>query len=210
MEEETLEAQTTEEESRFDYKKLFTQQYDLMKRIKKICPKMDNNSGIYFYIRTDENGGKHCYIGKAVHLLKRSASHFRGWNQRIDVSLKKRGLWSEDNPYGWKLNFLHFPEDKLDEKENYYIKKYQLAGYEMYNIESGGTMGKEDINERKSTKGFRDGIAQGKKTLAKELLHIIETHLVITLKKDTKTSQKALQKFYSLLNPKKEEETTEN
>lgn len=199
MEEKELNL-TAEDEKKLHYKKIFTQQYDLIKRIKKICPSMDHQSGIYFYIRVDENGGKHAYIGKAVDLLKRTASHLRGWNQRIDGSLKKRGLYGKDNPYGWKLNFLHFPENKLDEKEHYYIKKYQVAGYEMYNIESGGNVGKEDINERKLGKGYYDGIERGIEKTRKEIAHWFDLHLEYSIKgKPTVNKQKAFDKFTKFL-----------
>ena len=97
------------------------------------------------------------------------------------------------------MHFLTFPESELNEKEQYYIQKYANAGYQLRNVESGGNLGKTDIGERKPAKKYFDGVEQGKKTLAKELKHIIDTHLVISLKKDTKISQKALEKFYSLL-----------
>lgn len=183
-----------------DYKKVFTQEYDLIKQIKKICPEMDHKSGIYFYIRVDAEGGKHAYIGQAVDLLKRTASHLRGWNQRIDGSLKKRGLWSENNPYGWKLNFLHFPEEQLNEQEKYFIDKYKNAGYEMYNVESGGNFGKEDINERKPARGYHDGLKQQKKNIQKQLSHWFETSLEVSIKgKPNKNKEKALEKFLNFL-----------
>ena len=127
------------------------------------------------------------------------ADHLQGYTQHIDRSFKKHGLWSEENHTGWTINFLEFPESELNEKEQYYIQKYANAGYQLRNVESGGNLGKTDIGERKPTKKYFDGVEQGKKTLAKELKHIIDTHLVISLKKDTKISQKALEKFYSLL-----------
>ena len=91
-----------------------------IQRLKKLNPGIDNKSGIYFLTRNEP----HIYIGQAKHLDERLASHLSGYEQHIDRSLKAHGLYSEDNPYGYKVNFLHYPESKLDEMEQYYIQKY--------------------------------------------------------------------------------------
>ena len=192
-----------------DYRKLFGVQKELERQLKKLCPDLDHKSGIYFWIRKEE--GKNCaYIGKAVDLMKRSVSHLQGNKQRIDGSLKKRGLYSADNTLGWQLFFLHFPEAQLDEKERYFIEKYRSAGYEMYNLENGGTDGKTMIGERKGPMGYRDGIKRGKTTLKKELNEIIDKYLVISVKKDNKLSQRMLEKFFKLLKIEEKEEGEEN
>lgn len=181
-----------------NYRQLYAIKKANKERILKVCPNCPNTSGIYFLLR-EENGFKFGYIGKAKHLLERLADHLSGRKQWIDRSLYKHGLHSNSNPYGYRVHYIEFAEDLLDEKEQYYIKQYANAGYQLRNVESGGTLGKTDIGERKPAKKYFDGVEQGKKTLAKELKHIIDTHLVISLKKDTKISQKALEKFYSLL-----------
>ena len=181
-----------------NYRRLFAIQKNIGETLKKACPDISTNSGIYFYIREDFKG-KHAYIGKASNLLERNISHLQGYQQRIDVSLKKRGFYSPDNLGGWKLNVLCFPKNQLDKAEQYYIDLYKRNGYDLYNIESGGNLGKTDINERKLGKGYYDGIAQGKKKLKEELNYIIDKYLVITLKKENKLSQKALEKFNRLL-----------
>lgn len=192
-----------------NYRNLFKVQSDLEKQLKQLCPDLDHKSGIYFWIRKEE--GKNCaYIGKAKDLMKRSVSHLQGNKQRLDGSLKKRGLYSKDNTLGWQLFFLHFPEDQLDEKEQYFIDKYRNAGYEMYNIESGGTDGKTIIGDRKGPMGYRDGIKRGKTTLKKELNEIIDKYLVISVKKDNKLSQRMLEKFFKLLKIEEKEEGEEN
>lgn len=189
-----------------DYRKLFGVQKALEKQLKQLCPDIDNKSGIYFWIRKEE--GKNCaYIGKAKDLLKRNVSHLQGNQQRIDGSLKKRGLYSNDNTLGWQLFFLHYPVEELDKQEQYFIDKYRNAGYEMYNVESGGTDGKTIIGDRKAPKNYRDGLYQGRENLRKELKHIIDLHLNISLKKESKVSQKALEKFWKLLEKPKKEET---
>ncbi len=181
-----------------NYKQLFAIKKKLESQILKACPNMDHKSGIYFYTRTDENG-KYCYIGQAVDLLNRSVSHLQGY-QHIDLSLRKRGFKSKDNDNGWELNFLHFPEYMLDDRESFYIKAYQDAGYEVYNIESGGSNGKTMINERKPSKTYKDGLAQGKKIVARELKEIIDKYLNISLKNESRYAKNGLDKFWKIIN----------
>ena len=172
------------------------------KRLLKINPKLDDKSGIYFLTREDEDGIRYAYVGQAKHILKRLAQHLVGY-QHIDLSMKKHGLYSEDNPYGWKIGFLHYPENSLDEMEQKYILQYAMSGYQMRNKTSGSQgEGKRKIDEYRSHKGYYDGLSQGRKNLAKELSHIIDKHLVVSLKPEkvnNKVSQKALDKFNSLL-----------
>lgn len=180
-----------------NYRKIYARKAECERRIKEVCPDCPNTSGIYFILR-EEDGFRYGYIGKARHLLERLGQHLIGY-QHIDLSIKKHGLWSEENPTGYKIHFLQFPESELDEKERYFIQRYANAGWQMRNVESGGTNGKTDIADRRPPRGYWDGIDQGEKRLARELKHIIDTHLVISLKKQTKTAQKALEKFYALL-----------
>lgn len=117
------------------------------KRLLEVNESLDDGSGIYFLTRTDENGIKYAYIGQAKHILARLAQHLVGY-QHIDLSLKSHGLYSVDNIYGWKIGFLHFPLEKLDEKEQYYIKQYAVNGYQLRNKTGGGQgKGKEKIDE---------------------------------------------------------------
>ena len=85
-------------------------------KLLKLNPKLDDRSGIYFLTRVDENGIRYFYIGQAVRILQRMCSHMVGY-QHIDLSIKKRGLYSENNPYGWQVNFLHYPEPEFDKWE---------------------------------------------------------------------------------------------
>lgn len=176
------------------------------KRLLKINPKLNDKSGIYFLLREDENGFKFAYVGQAKSVLQRLASHLVGYEQHIDLSLRKHKLYSEDNPYGWRVEFLNFPESQLDEKEKYYIKLYADNGYQLRNVSIGGQGGNRDsgsIGERKAPKGYLQGVQQGRKNLARELSHIIEKHLVVTIREDkqgNKVSQKQLDKFMELIN----------
>ena len=175
-------------------------------RLLKLNPKLNDSGGIYFLLREDENGFKYAYIGQSREsngILTRLAQHMSGYTQHIDRSLKKHKLYSEDNPYGWRVEFLNFPDSQLDEREQYYIKQYALAGYQLRNVSLGGqSSGRNMINDTKPAKGYRDGVKYGRMSLAKELLHIIDLHLTVKLKEgkeNNKVSQKALEKFWDLL-----------
>lgn len=172
------------------------------KSLLNLNPKLNDNSGIYFLTREDEDGIKYSYVGQALHVLTRLAQHMVGYTQHIDLSIKKHKLYSEKNPFGWKVEFTSVEEDKLDEMERYYIIWYAKHGYQSRNKDTGGGKGKQEIGERKSPKGYRDGIKQGKKTMAREITHIIDKHLLVELrpdKKNNKVSQKAFEKFKSII-----------
>lgn len=165
-------------------------------------PTLTDESGIYVLTREDEQGIKYAYVGQAKHILTRLAQHLVGY-QHIDLSLKKHGLASNDKPYGWKVGSLQFPISELDEMEQYYIKAYAERGYQLRNKTAGGQgKGKVQIDEYKAPKGYRDGLLQGKKILARELSHIADKHLEIRLREDKKTNKvsiKALEKFKTLI-----------
>lgn len=169
-----------------------------------INPKLDDESGIYFLAREDEQGFRYAYVGQAVHILTRLAQHLSGYDQHIDRSLKKHGLYSEDNPYGWKVNFKHYSIARLDEMEQLWIKRYADKGYQLRNKTSGSQgEGKTQIADYRPHKGYRDGIRQGRINLARELSSIAEKHLKIELrddKKNNKISQRQFEKFKELLN----------
>lgn len=176
------------------------------KRLLKLNPKLNDKSGIYFLLREDENGFKYAYIGQSVGIITRLASHMSGYEQHIDKSLKAHKLYDkEKNPYGWRVEFLNFPESQLDEKEKYYIKLYADKGYQLRNVSLGGqgeNRASGSIGERKAPKGYMQGIQQGKKALARELSSIAEKHLKIELREDkanNKVSQKQYEKFMDLL-----------
>ena len=186
-----------------NFRKAKAIEYKNKKRLLEVNPNLDDKSGIYFLTRVDEDGINYFYIGQAKHILTRLAQHLVNF-QHIDLSLKKRGLYSNKNPYGWKIGFLHYPISELDKWEQHWILEYTKKGYQCrYNKTSGGQGdGKEKINEFKPAKGYYDGLAQGRKNLAKELSHIIDKHLIVSLrpeKANNKVSQKALEKFNGLL-----------
>lgn len=187
----------------FNYRQVKAIERQNKERILRTNPYVDENSGIYFLTREDENGIRYAYIGQAKHLLSRLADHLKGY-QHIDLSLKKHGLYSTKNFYGWKIGFEHFELEELDAKEQFYIREYAGLGYQLRNKTAGGQgAGKQQIDEYKPAKTYRDGLKQGKKSLAKELSTIIEKHLEISLKQSktgNKISMKQLEKFWELLN----------
>ena len=187
---------------KLNYKQIYAKKSERENRIKKICPNIPYSSGIYIFYRDDESGLKMCYCGQAVSLCERCASHLAEYDH-IGLSLKKRGFYNADNPYGWKLTFYPCHKSELDEREKQTIKQCADKGFQLYNVTAGGQgKGKTQIGEYKSPKGYRDGIKQGRKNLASELSHIIDTHLSVTLKPEksnNKVSIRAFEKFWELL-----------
>ena len=186
-----------------NYKQIFAIQESYKKKIKQMYPDIDDKSGIYFLTRTDENGIKYFYIGQAKKILSRIAQHMTGY-QHIDLSLKKRGWYSDDNPAGWELGFIHYPIEELDEQEKYWILEYTKNGYQArYNKTAGGQgAGKEKINEYRPAKGYRDGLEQGRINASKEVANLFEKHLNYSKKSDkpNKNQDKAIVKFEEFLN----------
>lgn len=135
-------------------------------------------------------------------MLERCASHL-GEYDHIALSLKKHGFYSDDNPYGWKLDFKICPKSELDEKEVATIKQFADKGFQMYNVTAGSQgQGKLVTGQYKQPKTYTQGIHQGKKVLASELSSIAEKHLKIEIrddKKHNKLSQKQYEKFMDLL-----------
>lgn len=172
----------------------------------KLNPNLNDNSGVYILRRVDEDGFKFGYAGQAKHILTRLCQHSAGHQQHIDLSLKKHGLYSENNPYGWTVICENFPEASLDRAEQFYIRWLADQGYQLRN-KTGGSQGagKKQIDEYRPAKGYYDGLKQGKKSLARELSHIIDTHLQVSLKPEkqsNKVSIRAFERFQNLIDEK--------
>lgn len=137
---------------------------------------LTENPGIYILtragkVRKDGTCSRYAYIGQAKNILQRLASHFMGFEQRIDVSLKTRALWSQPNPYGWRITVEYCSVEELNQKEREIIAQYQNdPEFELYNITSGGQdEGKEDINERKESRKYNEGLKNGYDKCKKEV-----------------------------------------
>lgn len=193
-----------------NYRQKLAIENNYKKKLLQIDPTLNDNSGIYFLTREDENGFKYAYIGQAKHILSRLAQHFTGY-QHIDCSIKNHGMYSSNNPEGWKVNHLEYPESELDDMEQYYIKQYADNGYQLRNKTGGGQgKGKIQIDEYRPTKGYRDGLIQGRKNASKEVARLFEKHLNYSKKSDkpNKNQDKALLKFEEFLNFYKEQKDT--
>ena len=176
-------------------------------KILAVC-NVPNESGIYILTR-EEDGFKYAYIGQAKHMLQRLAGHLTGF-QHIDLSIKKHGFKTDENPHGWDIKYLCYPESKLDDMEQYYIKGYALEGYQLRNKTAGGQgEGKSGIAEFKPAKGYYDGKKQGREDARKFVKHLFDLHLNAVCKKDGNKNQlKALEKFNDFLEGEKDDNTT--
>ena len=87
--------------------------------------------------------------------------------------------------------------------EQYYIKLYASKGYQLRNVSLGGQgEGRNMINDTKPARGYRDGVAQGRRSMARDISSIIDKHLTVQLKPNkqyNKVSQRAFEKFKGLL-----------
>lgn len=182
-----------------NYKQIFAKKARLKEQWLKLNPRLEDRSGIYILTR-EENGFKYGYVGQAVKVLSRLVSHSEGYNQHIDLSLKKHKLWKRDNPTGWKVEVFYCPEKDLDKEEMNFTKELANQGFQLRNKTGGSQgVGKFGINDNKSPKGYRDGLLDGEKRLKKKLNELIAKYLVVTTKKDGKLAQNALDKFNLLL-----------
>lgn len=175
-------------------------------KLVQLFPTLNDESGIYFLTRVDENEIKYAYIGQAKHVLSRLAQHCVGY-QHVDLSIKKHGWYSEQNVNGWKVKFANYPLNELDHTEQYFIKKYAEDGFQLRNKTAGGQgNGKVQIDEYRPAKTYRDGLKQGYKNASKEIAHLFALHLNVLTKcdKPNKNAQKALEKFNEFLNYYKE------
>lgn len=181
-----------------EIKQIMAIDYNNKKKLKSMYPNLTDECGIYILSRI-EDGIKYAYVGQAKHILTRIAQHMRGY-QHIDLSIKKHGWYSKDNPAGYRIVVKKCGESELDSQEQFYIKECAKAGYQLRNKTAGGQgAGKTQIDAFRPAKGYYDGLRQGANNVRKELNHIIDRYLVIATRKNNKSSQKALEKFKKLL-----------
>ncbi|MBE7092733.1 MAG: GIY-YIG nuclease family protein [Clostridiales bacterium] len=181
-----------------NYKQIYAIKQQNQKRILMACPGCPERSGIYMLTR-EENGFKYGYVGQAKNILGRLADHLNGY-QHIDLSLKKHGLYSAENPTGWKIDFMRFDSD-LDAQEQYYIKLYADKGYQMRNKTVGGQgQGKTGLDNSKAPKGYYDGLKQGYKNAQRDVIKWMK-HLNVRIKsnKPNKIQEKALNKLLEFI-----------
>ena len=180
-------------------------------RLLELNPRLTDKSGIYFLTR-EADGIKYGYVGQAKHILTRLAQHLVGF-QHIDISLKKHGLYSPENPSGWKVKFGEFPEEELDELERHYIVTYANQGYQLrYNHTTGGQDGaKRAMGEGASTRGYRDGLEQGYTNARKFVSKLFDKNLSFQIKGAfTKNKAKAFERFLEFITIESESEEQED
>lgn len=188
-----------------NYRKIYAMRKQNEEKILRLCPEAKQASGIYCFYRIDENNFRFCYVGQASkdNLLSRCASHLEGYKQHIDLSIRKYGLYDEEkNPYGYKLMVLCYClAEECDEKEQLYIRQYADDGWQLKNVEIGGKSGKTDMNERKPSKGYREGVQQGYNNARKDVAKLFEKNLTYSINgKPGKRNQAAYDKFTEFLN----------
>lgn len=193
-----------------DYRQIKAIEKKNKERILAVRPSTPETSGIYVLHR-EEDGFKYGYVGQAKHLLTRLAQHLSGY-QHIDLSIKKHGLYSKENPCGWKISCAQYPETDLDAKEQEWIRYLASKGYQMRNKTSGSQgKGKHGIADNKPAKGYYDGLAQGYKNARKFVANLFDKHLQYSKKSDkpNKLQDKAVEKFEDFLRWEESEVDTE-
>lgn len=169
-------------------------------RILAVNSSVPETSGIYILYR-EENGIRFAYVGQAKHLLTRLAQHLSGY-QHIDLSLKKHGLYSDENLSGYHISFNEHPENLLNDKEQEWIVYLASKGYQLRNKTTGSQgEGKRGLDNQKAPKGYYDGKKQGYLDARKYVANLFEKHLQYSQKSDkpNKNQEKALEKFKAFL-----------
>lgn len=192
------------EKKEVNYKAVFDKMDKLKAQIKTICPNAKDQSGIYVFTR-ESNGFRFAYVGQSVSVLTRLAQHLDGYSkpnaQHIDLSLKKRGLYSQENKGGWRVGCLYFENALLNEKEKHYIHLYANAGFQLYNKTSGSQDNtKFGISQNKDNRGYREGVADGEKRLVKRIKELFDKYLDYGVKEPSnKVKERKLKEFEELL-----------
>ena len=183
-----------------DYKQIKAIEYKNKQRLLQEFPNLTEDSGIYILTRL-ENGFKYAYVGQAKHMLTRLAEHLRGY-QHIDLSLKKHGLWSKENVTGWNIICFNYLEKDLNYWEQFWIKEYANAGFQMRNKTAGGQSdGKFEIAETRPKKNYYDGIKQGYSRAQREIAKLFEKNLIYSINgNENKNKIKAFEKFTEFIN----------
>lgn len=166
-------------------------------KLKKMGYFVPKTSGIYIFARNEQ----FAYIGQAKDLQRRIIDHIISYNQHIDISLKKRGLFNQDNAKGWLLTWEECSSDELDSKEREYIAEWLDKGATLYNITSGGQdAGKTDINQRKPSKTYKQGVEYGREQERAKMRQFFEKYLDVTIKgTPNKIKEKKLQEFLEMM-----------
>ena len=178
-----------------------------MIEIKDLYTDIEQRPGIYVFYR-QERGFKFAYVGQSVNCQNRVLQHLNGYEQHIDLSIRKHKLFDEENnPYGYKVAIIEYIDecdelsDLLNKKEMAYCLQWANNGYQLRNTTSGSQDGdKFDINPRHDNRGYRQGVKDGEVKAKKFINKLLEKNLSFTIQgKTNKNKEKALQKLEAYL-----------
>lgn len=164
-------------------------------RLKTIAPNLEDRPAIYTWYRYSEIKS---YIGQAKshRLLERSIEHLLAYDH-LGNSIRTHGLYSKENPFGWRLKVEYCEESELNDKERESIAKAQELGITLYNITSGGqNAGKTDINQRESGKNYHDGLKQGYSNAIREIKELFDKYLVAMPKDNDRKKNGEIKEIY--------------
>lgn len=174
-----------------NYRQYYMASKKEQEKIARNYPEIKPRSGIYLFYRYVG------YIGKSSErdgILGRVAAHCLQHKQHIDNSIHNRKLTCDGGQ--WNVKALAYCEpSQVDELERAFIKEYYEKGYELYNIESGGTAGKEDIAKRSERGGYNKGKEYGYKKAISEISVFFEKYLDAKVKKDNAICRKKFNEF---------------
>ena len=85
--------------------------------------------------------------------------------------------------------------------EKDFIKRWADMGFQLLNHTAGGQGdGKFVFDNKRQSKTYREGLAQGYLNARREVAHWFSLHLNVSMKKPTKNAEKALAKFQEFIN----------
>ena len=171
---------------------------DMHNKLVQMGYNIPKSSGIYIFTRSEV----FAYIGQAKDLERRIIDHILNYDQRIDISLKKRGIYDKNTNEGeWCLSYIPCDISELDSMERQYISAYQKNGVALYNITSGGQdAGKTDINARKPSKTYKQGVEYGREQERAKIKQLFEKYLDYSIKgASNKIKERKLQEFAEYL-----------
>lgn len=165
-------------------------------------------SGIYIFARNDsETGLRFAYVGQAKNMIQRLVEHCLCHDHsHIDLSLKKRKFYSDATPDGWKVAFVEYcDENQMNERERHWIAKVGNGGYQLLNKTSGGQDGgKVGIAANAPSRGYRDGLKQGRENARREIAALFKKNLRVEKCNETKLAVRALEKWETFLKGEEE------
>ena len=147
---------------------------------------MKINRNVFIYVIRDSNN-KVRYVGQTTQGKQRFRSHINKRNRKQPSScfIKK----CIDNDIKFEFDIIEYcPEDKLDEREIFYIKRYRDLNYKLLNLTDGGktTTGHKHTQE---TKDLLSRLNTGKPSAFKGKSHSKESKKLLSLAAKKRTGE---------------------